>query len=95
VLQHRVVLDGVFLRLYIKPVGLDHARIGLIVAKRIERGAVKRNRIKRLLREAFRRHQYAVRGLDCVMQLRRPIALSDSARIYQEAAMLLLKVNQS
>ncbi len=61
------------------------------MAKRIERKAVRRNRVKRLLREAFRRYQQTVSGLDCVIQLRRSIAPSESARIYQEATMLLLK----
>jgi ribonuclease P protein component len=34
--------------------GLDHSRLGLSVGKRIWRGAVQRNRVRRLFREAFR-----------------------------------------
>jgi len=94
VLQNRIILSGALLRLYVKPTNAGYARIGLIVAKRIERSAVRRNRIKRILREAFRQHQQAVAGLDCVLQLRRPFALSDSARIFQEASTLLLKAKQ-
>jgi len=91
VLRNRIVFESLSLRLYVKPIDVDYARIGLIVAKRVERKAVRRNRIKRLIREAFRRHRQMLMGLDCVMQLRRPVELLDSTRIYQEAVMLLNK----
>ncbi|SDX47168.1 ribonuclease P protein component [Nitrosomonas halophila] len=92
VLRSRTIFNGTFLRLYVKPTDSDYGRIGLIVAKRVERGAVKRNRVKRILREAFRRNQQAIAGLDCIFQLRHPFSSTDSGRIYQEASMLLLKV---
>ena len=34
---------------------LGHARLGLAISKRVSKRAVERNRIKRLLRESFRR----------------------------------------
>lgn len=37
---------------------LDHARLGLAVSTRVCKHAVGRNRIKRLVRESFRAHQY-------------------------------------
>lgn len=93
VLRNRTVFESLSLRLHIrlKPINGSYARIGLIVAKKIERKAVRRNRIKRLIREAFRKHQQVVQGMDCVMQLRRSVETSDSARIYQEAVTLLHK----
>lgn len=36
------------------PNGLAHARLGLSVGKRVWKSAVRRNRVRRLLREAFR-----------------------------------------
>jgi len=92
VLKNRTVFESLSLRLHIKtnPVN-DYARIGLIVAKRIERKAVRRNHIKRLIREAFRKHRQIIKGMDCVIQLRHPVAPLDIARIYQEATMLLNK----
>lgn len=94
ILGNRTSLTGEFLKLYVKPNEADHGRIGLIVAKRIERKAVKRNRIKRLLKEAFRHHQWEVSGQDCIFQLRAPVTSPDLPRFHQEAVMLLLRAAQ-
>jgi ribonuclease P protein component len=50
------------------PNGLQHHRLGLVVQKRFW-NAVKRNRIKRLLREWFRlyKHQITLPGIDIVV----------------------------
>jgi ribonuclease P protein component len=47
------------------------ARLGLIVAKRHLKQAVKRNYIKRAIRESFRQHQERLSGLDLVVLLKR------------------------
>ncbi|MBP6103674.1 MAG: ribonuclease P protein component [Gammaproteobacteria bacterium] len=46
------------------------ARLGVIVAKRIMKHAVDRNRVRRLIRESFRHHQQALSGLDIVVLVR-------------------------
>ena len=56
------------------PNGLDYARLGLIVPKRIIATAVGRNRVKRLLRENFRMRQDALAGLDIIAQLKAAMA---------------------
>jgi ribonuclease P protein component len=48
----------------------EHARLGLIVAKRFERKAVRRNLVRRLIRESFRHHQRILAGLDVVVLVR-------------------------
>jgi len=50
------------------------ARLGLSVGRRFERSAVGRNRVKRLLREAFRLERHALPPIDLVLipQLRGP-----------------------
>jgi len=50
--------------------GLGHARLGLIVPKKIIATAVDRNRVKRLLREAFRLNQHMLGGIDVVARVR-------------------------
>jgi ribonuclease P protein component len=52
------------------PNGLDYPRLGLIVPKKIIAKAVGRNRIKRLIREAFRLNQSELAGLDVVARIR-------------------------
>lgn len=43
------------------------ARLGLAIAKKQVKLAVARNRVKRLIRESFRYHQWCLAGLDCVV----------------------------
>ncbi len=44
-----------------------HARIGIIVGKRVAKSAVARNRIRRIVRESFRLNQEKLAGLDIVV----------------------------
>ena len=50
--------------------GKKNARLGIIASKRILPGAVQRNRIKRLIREAFRQHSIKTQQMDLVVMLR-------------------------
>ena len=54
-----------------RPNGLKEARLGLIVAKKNVRLAVKRNRIKRVVRDSFRLNQQTVETLDIIFLARR------------------------
>jgi len=47
--------------------GRGLARLGLAIPRKQIRRAVDRNRIKRLVRESFRRHQDLLQGLDVVV----------------------------
>ncbi|MFM8353298.1 MAG: ribonuclease P protein component [Gammaproteobacteria bacterium] len=47
------------------------ARLGLVVGKRALRRASDRNRVKRILRERFRRQRHAFADFDVVIQLTR------------------------
>lgn len=87
---------GYFLQIHAKPNNLGHSRLGLIVAKKIARRAVDRNKVKRLLREVFRMNQQdqKTETLDWVMRLKRPIAKTNSACLTDEAKALILKLQQ-
>lgn len=58
--------DGAFTILY-RENDTGRARLGLVIAKKNCRLAVDRNRLKRIIRESFRAHQEALRGLDIVV----------------------------
>jgi ribonuclease P protein component len=55
------------------PNGLDYARLGMIVPKKILPTAVARNRVKRLIREVFRLNQSELAGLDVVARIKSKI----------------------
>jgi ribonuclease P protein component len=61
-----------WLIVYVCPNGLSYDRLGLSVSRKVG-GAVQRNRLRRLYREAFRltRHEMPV-GLDLVLIPRKP-----------------------
>lgn len=59
-----------YFKVLARPNGKSVSRLGVIVAKKVIRRAVVRNRVKRLIRESFRRHQELLKGLDIVVLLR-------------------------
>ncbi|MDK1023427.1 MAG: ribonuclease P protein component [Gammaproteobacteria bacterium] len=71
---------------------MDRPRIGLILSKRVIPLAVQRNRVKRLLRESFRRHQQDVAGLDIIILARRGLGDLDNKVILNDATVLWKKL---
>lgn len=63
--------------------GQETARLGLAIPAKQIRRAVDRNRVKRLIRESFRRHQALLRGLDVVVIGRSDLAGKDSRRVFE------------
>jgi ribonuclease P protein component len=61
--------------------GTDAARLGLAISRKALRRAVDRNRVKRLVREAFRLRQPPLRGLDIVVMARSGCAAAASATL--------------
>jgi ribonuclease P protein component len=84
---HRVS-SGPFLA-FACPSAADGPRLGLIVGRRVARRAVDRNRVKRVVRESFRRAQARLPLLDIVVQLARPTAGHDPAAALEEIWMRL------
>lgn len=75
--------------------GRDTARVGLAVSRRVSKRAVVRNRIKRQVRESFRKLRLQLPCLDVMVVARGSAALQDNAvlradleRLWQRLAAL-------
>jgi large subunit ribosomal protein L34 len=73
--------------LYRLPNSLAHPRLALVVPKRLAPRATRRNRIRRLIREAFRLQQQQLGGNDCVVRL---VQASGDAPVTREEIEALL-----
>ena len=89
-------VSGDFLQIHAKPNSLGYSRLGLIVAKKIVRRAVVRNRVKRILREVFRMSQLnqEIKTMDWVIRLKRPVNKTNTTCLTDEAKILMQKLQQ-
>jgi ribonuclease P protein component len=83
-----------------KPNHAEHARVGIIVGKRVANRAVERNQIKRVIRESFRAIQQNLIGLDIIIIARQQCDSLDKVqlregidKLWQKLATQYLKVS--
>ncbi len=72
----------------------QHARVGLVVAKKNVRKAVERNRLKRLVRDSFRLHQHNLEPLDIVFLSRPGVSDLDNETITKQLEILWQRLNK-
>jgi ribonuclease P protein component len=68
--------------LLVRPNGSDHARLGLVIAKKKVRRSVDRNRLKRVVRDSFRRHLATLPAADVIFMARQDLANLPSADLH-------------
>jgi len=84
---------GRFAVLHVVPGRDSHSRLGIALTKRLVASSTDRNRVKRLVREAFRRHVVKSSGLDCVLTLRQRFVPGDLEAIAAEVGSLFDQLN--
>ncbi|MEO7067963.1 MAG: ribonuclease P protein component [Rhodanobacter sp.] len=84
--------SGRCFRLRYRSNALGHARLGLAISKRVSKRAVERNRIKRLLRESFRRIRLELPAIDLVVMAREEAAGVPGAELLAEINLLWEKL---
>ena len=96
VINFKYQISGDLVQIYMKPNEFGHARLGLIVSKRIERLATKRNKVKRILREVFRKNRFDDQKIkmDWVIRLRRPVSRDELKKLATETQLLMLQLQQ-
>ncbi|MCF6158638.1 MAG: ribonuclease P protein component [wastewater metagenome] len=82
--------------LYVIPNNLQHSRLGLVVSKKKIGNAVRRNRAKRLLREAYRLNKHVLTVHVDIIAIPRQVFSSDINLSYVENKLkdLLIQINR-
>lgn len=79
--------------LYVLPNNQNVDRLGITVSKKFGK-SVKRNRIRRLIRESYRLYEeYVLDGFDCVFVARSAGVMPDFSDIRKEIKYLMRKLN--
>jgi ribonuclease P protein component len=73
--------DRLFTVLYRRS-GQEPSRLGMTASARRIRGAVKRNRLRRLIRESFRQRVLELSGLDIVVVIREHAAPATNQEVF-------------
>jgi ribonuclease P protein component len=87
----RRVTDATFILLFMQN-GLGVARLGVVAPKKNIRLATARNRVKRIVREQFRRHKDRLKGLDIVVVAKKNIVAGKHSMIAASLNMQLQRL---
>ena len=77
------------------PEGLNEARLGVVVGKKLLKRAVDRNRVKRIIREQFRRERRKLPACDLIVRLAVKAAPLDGKLVAGDFLALLEKLRRT
>lgn len=91
VLKGRRARDAYF-AVYAQANGKAAARLGITVSRRVSLKAVERNRIKRQIRESFRRAQTSLAGRDVVVAASAPASRAANVELRRSLSQLWINI---
>jgi ribonuclease P protein component len=94
----RRAIRGKLLMLHYQPCpsnGLNEARLGVVVGKKLLKRAVDRNRVKRIIREQFRRERRNLPACDLIVRLAAKPAPLDGKLVAGDFLALLEKLQRT
>jgi len=94
VFDHRTRMHTPHFACHVAPNAAGHARLGLSVSRRVSKRAVQRNRIKRVIRESFRRHRRLLGATDYVVVAKSDAAAQGSTRLRAQLDNMWRKAEQ-
>ncbi|HEU4708381.1 MAG TPA: ribonuclease P protein component [Methylophilaceae bacterium] len=94
VFNFRKRISGPHLALYYRPNQLSRSRLGLIVGKKTARSSVRRNYMRRVLRELFRHQQSKLKNVDIVIRVHSPFYRSEYPSLALEFNELVFRLNR-
>ncbi|THF64490.1 ribonuclease P protein component [Pseudothauera nasutitermitis] len=92
VFAFRRAIKGRWFIVHYRPNGLETARLGVVVAKKLARRASLRNLLKRLTRENFRKTRATLPKLDLVVRLHAKADDASRAQLNEDLARLLARL---
>lgn len=92
VFAFRRALKGRWFIIHYRPNGLDTARLGVVVAKKLARRASLRNLLKRIVRENFRKTRQALPAHDLVVRLHAKADAATRAMLNEDVGRLLARL---
>jgi ribonuclease P protein component len=92
VFNFRKRISGAIMVIHYMPNALGYPRLGIIIGKKTVRLAVRRNYMRRVLRELFRQGQHALGGVDILVRPYKEFAHQQHAEISAEFLQLLGKL---
>ena len=92
VFAFRRALKGRWFIVHYRPNGLDTARLGVVVAKKLARRAHLRNLLKRIVRENFRKTRHALPPHDLVVRLHAKVDGAPRAMLNEDVGRLLARL---
>jgi ribonuclease P protein component len=88
----RQARSNAFFQVYARPNDLGHSRIGLVVGKKVAKRAVRRNYIKRSVREWFRLNRHQLGSIDYVVRARQVFTHKENAEAVMALSALFAKL---